>query len=73
MSWEHTDFSMAPRAGRLDELRNEAGIDGQLRELIKERRSQRIQAIRSHLVKGLTAVTKLVAQPKKRTVADGSR
>ena len=73
MSWEHTDFSMAPRAGRLDELRNEAGIDEQLRELIREKRSQRVQAIRSHLVKGLTAVANRFSHPRQHRVADESR
>ena len=57
MNWEHTDFSMAPRAGRLDELRSEAAGSRSVRDLIKENRSRRINSIRSHLVRGLTAVS----------------
>ena len=61
MSWEHTDISMAARAGRLDELRSQGTNSQQLRDLIKENRSRRIHSIRSQVVKGLLAVADLIA------------
>ena len=63
MSWEHTDISMAPRTGRLDELRSQGTNSQQLRDVIKENRSRRIHSIRSQVVKGLLAVADLIAPP----------
>ena len=56
MNWEHTYLSMAPRVGRVDELRSEAASYRQSRDLIKERRSRRAQAFRAGLARGLAAL-----------------
>ncbi len=64
MNWEHTDPSMAPRAGRVDELRNEAASYRQSRDLIKKRRSRRAQALRAGLGRGLAALPNLIARSR---------
>ena len=67
MSWEHTDYSMAPRAGRLDELRSQGVAGQQLRDLMNERRSRRIHLIRAQVVRGLTVIANLIAKPPQQT------
>ena len=67
MSWEHTDYSMAPLAGRLDELRSQGVAGQQLRDLMNERRSRRTHLIRAHVVRGLTVIANLIAKPQQKT------
>ncbi len=51
MAWEQTDFSMAARAGRIDELRAEGDRARQTGDLVRRRRSRRLAS-----VGGLTSV-----------------
>lgn len=67
MNWEHTDISMAPRAGRLDELRSQGVAGQQLRDLMNERRSHRIHLIRAQFARGLKVVANLFAQHQQQT------
>lgn len=60
MSWEHTDISLAPRAGRADELRNEAIGASQRRELMRAKRSQRLDSMRSRLAGTLLRLADLI-------------
>jgi len=62
MNWEHTDYSMAPRAGRLDELRSQGVAGQELRDLMNERRSHRIHLIGAQFARGLKVVANLFAQ-----------
>ena len=61
MNWEHTDISMAARAGRTDDLRNQATRHRQVRGLIKENRIRRVRALRSHFAERVTALADLIA------------
>lgn len=61
MSWEHTDISMAPRAGRIGELRNQATHHRQVRDLINHNRTRRVRAIRSRLAEGLASLSYWIA------------
>ena len=61
MSWEHMDISMAPRAGRIDEFRNEAARDRRVLHLIRDKRSRRARAIRSRFAEGLAALAGRIA------------
>ena len=69
MNWEYTDISMAARAGRTDDLRNQATRHRQVRGLIKENRIRRVRALRSHLAEGVTALAGLIAPSKRPSVA----
>jgi hypothetical protein len=55
MNWEHTHLAMAPKAGRAEELRNEATAYRQSRELTKKRISQRARVPRFGFATGLAA------------------
>ena len=55
MNWEYTDIALAPRAGKVDELRNEAASHRQSRDLIRAKKSQRVYSIRSRLAARLAA------------------
>jgi hypothetical protein len=55
MNWEYTDIALAPRAGKVDELRNEAASHRQSRDLIRGKRSQRVYSLRFRLAAGLAA------------------
>lgn len=61
MSWEHTDISMAPRAGRIDELRNQAAHHRHVRDLINQNRIHRVHVIRSRLAQGLASLSNRIA------------
>ena len=61
MNWEHTDLSMAPKVGTIDELRNQATRHRQVRHLIIEKRSRRVHALRSRFASGLAALAHLIA------------
>jgi hypothetical protein len=61
MSWEHTDISMAPRVGRIDELRDQATHHRQVRDLINQNRIRRVRAIRSRFAQGLASVANRIA------------
>ena len=60
MSWEHTDISLAPRAGRADELRDDAARSRQRRELMRQSRGQRAQSIRSRIANRLVVLADLI-------------
>ena len=73
MNWEYMDISVAPRAGRIDEFRNQAARDRRVRDLIKENRSRRVRAIRSRFAEGLAALADRIApseQPIRVVAAD---
>lgn len=73
MNWEHMDIAMAPRAGRIDEFRDQAAQDRRVRDLIKENRSRRARAIQSRVAKGLAALAERIApseQPIRVVAAD---
>ena len=59
MNWEHTHLALAPRAGRVDQLRDEATSYRQSRDLLKDRRSRRSAALRDRLVEGFAALTNM--------------
>ena len=68
MNWEHTELSLAPRAGRIDELRSEAASHRQYREVMRAQRPRRSFSLRSRLAKWFAALSDLVA-PSERTPA----
>lgn len=73
MNWEHMDISMAPRAGRIDEFRNQAARDRRVLHLIKENRGRRARAIQYRVAKGLAALAGRTApseQPTRVLAAD---
>lgn len=73
MSWEHMDIAMAPRAGRIDEFRNQAARDRRVLHLIRDTRSRRARAIQARVAEGLAALAVRIApsdQPNRVLPAD---
>ena len=68
MNWEYTDVSMAARAGRTDDLRNQATRHRQVGGLIKENRIRRVRTLRSHLAERVTAFAGLIAPSERQPV-----
>ncbi len=62
MNWEHSHLSMAPRAGRVDELRAEAASHRQAHHLIERRRSRTAEGLRSRVVLAWAALASRVAR-----------
>ena len=68
MNWQYTDVSMAARAGRTDDLRNQATRHRQVRGLIKENRVRRVRAFRSHFAEWVAALAGLIAPSERQPV-----
>ena len=64
MSWEHTDISMAPRAGRAAELRAEAARAREGRKIIRQRRSRMFYSLRSRLSERLATLVDWITPPE---------
>lgn len=73
MNWEHTDIAMAPRAGRVDELRAEAANYRQIRGLIREKRSTRFVSLRSRLAARVAALGGLIRPNEQASVTKVDR
>ena len=55
MNWEHTHLTMAPGAGKVEQLRGEATAYRRSRDLLKETRSHRAHTLRDRLTVGIAA------------------
>lgn len=64
MSWEDTDISMAPRAGRAAELRAEAARSREGRKIIRQRRSRMFYSLRSRLSERLATLVDWITPPE---------
>ena len=59
MNWQHTYLAMAPRAGRVDQLRDEANSYRQSRALLNEESPYRAHALRNRLAEWSVALRNL--------------